>query len=54
MNRIARTVVQVALVVAAISWGSQALSQDGGHDKSSLLLGCGAHLPSAATIAMWS
>ena len=41
MNRIARTVVQVAMVVAAISWGSQAFSQEGGHGKSSLLLGCG-------------
>ena len=41
MNRIARTMVQVALVVAATSWGSQAFSQEGGHGKSSLLLGCG-------------
>ena len=41
MNRIARTVVQVALVVAIISWGSQAFSQDGGPVKSSLLLGWG-------------
>ena len=41
MNRIARTMVQVALVVAAISWGSQALSQEDGQGKSSLLLGGG-------------
>lgn len=41
MNRIARTVVQVAFVVATISWGSQAFSQEGGQGKSSLLLGCG-------------
>ena len=41
MNPIARTTVKVALVVAAISWGSQAFSQEGGHGKSSLLLGCG-------------
>ena len=41
MNRITRRVVKAALVVAAISWGSQASSQEGGHVKSSLLLECG-------------
>ena len=48
MNRIARTMVNVTLVVAAISWGSQAFSQDGGQIKSSLLLGCGKTLNAQA------
>ena len=38
MNRIARAMIPLALVVAVIGWGSQALSQNRGSVKSSLLL----------------
>ena len=38
MNRIARAMIPFALVVAVIGWGSQALSQNRGSVKSSLLL----------------
>ena len=48
MNRITRTAVQVALVVAAISWGSQTFSQDGGQGTSNLLLECGRTLNAQA------
>lgn len=38
MNRIARAMIPFALVVAVIGWESQALSQNRGSVKSSLLL----------------
>ena len=38
MNRIARAMIPFASVVAVIGWGSQALSQNRGSVKSSLLL----------------